>query len=104
MSTHVHAQGDWHGTLRDYVIGFLLSVALTALSFWLVMSGVMDGKISTAWLIMGLAAVQMIVQVRYFLHVSAPFRIGLDDGLPDIHADHRRHHARRLVLGHASPR
>ena len=70
MSTHVHTQDDWHGSLRDYVIGFLLSAALTALSFWLVMSGVMEGKLSTAWLIMGLAAVQMIVQVRYFLHVS----------------------------------
>jgi cytochrome o ubiquinol oxidase operon protein cyoD len=71
MSTHVHAQGDWHGTLRDYVIGFLISAALTALSFWLVMGGVLEGKLATAWLIVGLAAVQMIVQVRFFLHVSA---------------------------------
>ena len=71
MISHAHAQGDWHGTLRDYVIGFLLSATLTALSFWLVMGDVMNGKLSTAWLIVGLAAVQMIVQIRYFLHVSA---------------------------------
>lgn len=70
MSTLVHAQGDWHGTLRDYVIGFLLSVALTALAFWLVMGNVLDGRLVTAWLIMGLAAIQMIVHVRFFLHVS----------------------------------
>jgi cytochrome o ubiquinol oxidase operon protein cyoD len=71
MSTQVHAASDWHGTLRDYVLGFLLSAALTALSFWLVMGNVLNGPLSTAWLIMGLAAVQMIVQVRFFLHVSA---------------------------------
>jgi len=71
MSTAVHGQGDWHGTLRDYVIGFLLSVALTVLSFWLVMDDVLDSKLATASLIMGLAAVQIIVQVRCFLHVSA---------------------------------
>lgn len=70
MSTLVHGQGDWHGTLRDYVIGFLLSVALTALSFWLVMGSVLDSRLITAWLIMGLAAIQMIVHVRFFLHVS----------------------------------
>ncbi len=71
MSSHIHAPGDWHGSLRDYVIGFLLSAALTALSFWLVMGGVMGGKLPTAWLIIALAAVQVIVQVRFFLHVSA---------------------------------
>lgn len=76
MNAHAHARGDWHGTLTDYVLGFLLSAALTALSFWLVMSGVVDGRLATAWLIVGLAAAQMIVQVRFFLHVSAQSESG----------------------------
>ena len=58
-------------TRRDYVIGFLLSVVLTAMPFWLVMGDVLDSKQATAFLIMALAAVQMIVHVVFFLHMSA---------------------------------
>jgi hypothetical protein len=37
---HGHSSGEAHGTRRDYVIGFVLSVILTAIPFGLVMSGV----------------------------------------------------------------
>ena len=71
MNAHDHAQTAWHGTRRDYIIGFLISVVLTALSFWLVMGNVAESNQATAFLIMALAAVQMIVHVVFFLHVSA---------------------------------
>ena len=71
MSAHDHAQGALQGSRRDYVIGFFLSVVLTAVPFWLVMGNVTGSKQATAFLIMALAAVQMIVHVRFFLHVSA---------------------------------
>lgn len=71
MKAHDHAQGAWHGTRRDYVTGFVVSVVLTAVPFWLVMGGVTDSKQTTAFLIMAFAAVQMIVHVVFFLHVSA---------------------------------
>jgi cytochrome o ubiquinol oxidase subunit IV len=71
MSAHDHAEGTPHGSRRDYVMGFLLSVVLTAVPFWLVMGNVTHGKPLTSILIMGLAAVQMIVHVVFFLHVRA---------------------------------
>jgi cytochrome o ubiquinol oxidase operon protein cyoD len=71
MSVHEHTHGALNGPRRDYVIGFFLSVVLTAVPFWFVMGNVTDSKQATAFLIMALAAVQMIVHVRFFLHVSA---------------------------------
>lgn len=72
---HAHHHGGHdahhgaHGSLRDYVIGFILSVILTAIPFWLVMARPLSGPI-TGFLIMGLAAVQMIVHMIYFLHMK----------------------------------
>ncbi|WP_424926757.1 cytochrome o ubiquinol oxidase subunit IV [Amaricoccus tamworthensis] len=59
-----------HGSYRSYIIGFVLSVILTAIPFWVVMSGV---DISLAWaiaIIFGLGAIQIMVHVHYFLHVT----------------------------------
>ncbi|HEX7822483.1 MAG TPA: cytochrome o ubiquinol oxidase subunit IV [Sphingobium sp.] len=58
-----------HGSLRDYVIGFGLSVVLTAIPFWLVMAHPLPGPI-TGVIVMGFAAVQMIVHMIYFLHMN----------------------------------
>ena len=59
-----------HGTLKDYVTGFILSVILTAIPFWLVMGGVIDNKTVTAMLIMAFAMVQIVVHMIYFLHMD----------------------------------
>jgi cytochrome o ubiquinol oxidase operon protein cyoD len=59
-----------HGSLRDYTIGFLLSVVLTAVPFWLVMGDVSWSKQTIAFVIMAFAAVQMIVHMVYFLHMT----------------------------------
>jgi cytochrome o ubiquinol oxidase operon protein cyoD len=74
---HAHAHTDGHGagypvaTLRDYLTGFGLSVVLTAIPFWLVMSGVIENKTVTAILILLMAAVQIVVHMIYFLHMNA---------------------------------
>jgi len=60
-----------HGSLRDYVIGFVLSVVLTAIPFWLVMGKVIPDPGVTAVVILALAAVQIVVQMVYFLHMNA---------------------------------
>ena len=76
MSVHDHAGHEAgpgpepHGTLRDYTIGFLLSVVLTAVPFWLVMGDVSWSKQTIAFVIMGFAAVQMVVHMVYFLHMT----------------------------------
>lgn len=58
-----------HGTLRDYVIGFVLSVILTAIPFWLVMTKPFATSL-IAVSIMALAAAQMIVHMIFFLHMK----------------------------------
>ena len=55
--------------MRDYVIGFLLSVVLTAIPFWLVMGGVLP-KALTGYVIMGFAVAQIVVHMIYFLHLN----------------------------------
>ena len=73
--THVihadHAAGHGHGSLRSYLVGFGLSVVLTAIPFWLVMSGVLDSRQATALTIMVFAAAQIVVHMIFFLHMSA---------------------------------
>lgn len=71
MNDAVHAKSASHGSLRSYVTGFALSVVLTAIPFWLVMSGVLDSKIATEVAIMTLAVAQITVHMVYFLHMNA---------------------------------
>jgi cytochrome o ubiquinol oxidase operon protein cyoD len=65
-----HASGHAHGTFRSYMTGFILSVILTAIPFWLVMGDVLKDKTLTSIVIMGLAAVQIVVHMIYFLHMN----------------------------------
>ena len=59
-----------HGTFRSYMTGFVLSVILTAIPFWLVMGDVLNDTLKTGIIIMALAAVQIVVHMIYFLHMS----------------------------------
>jgi cytochrome o ubiquinol oxidase operon protein cyoD len=66
-----HGHGSAHGSLRSYLSGFGLSVVLTAIPFWLVMSGVLDSREVTAFTIMVFAVAQIVVHMIFFLHMSA---------------------------------
>ena len=70
MSAHDHVAGQPHATLRGYLTGFVLSVILTAVPFWLIMNDALESKQLVAFIIMAFAAVQMVVHVKYFLHMS----------------------------------
>jgi cytochrome o ubiquinol oxidase operon protein cyoD len=50
--------------------GFVLSIILTAIPFWLVMGDVLASKQLTAMLVMAIGAVQIVVHMVYFLHMS----------------------------------
>jgi cytochrome o ubiquinol oxidase operon protein cyoD len=63
---HPHA----HGSFRSYMTGFVLSVVLTAIPFWLVMGNILDDTVITSIVIMGFAAVQIVVHMIYFLHMN----------------------------------
>ncbi|WP_375311487.1 cytochrome o ubiquinol oxidase subunit IV [Bradyrhizobium sp. A5] len=67
---HHHGDGHAHSTFSGYMLGFVLSVVLTAIPFWLVMSGALPSKQITALVIMAFAVVQIVVHMIYFLHMS----------------------------------
>lgn len=68
--SHPDDGGHAHGSLRSYLIGFGLSVVLTAIPFWLVMTGALDSKQGTALAIMALAVIQIVVHMVFFLHMN----------------------------------
>ena len=68
---HAHDDGAPHATVKGYLTGFILSVILTAIPFWLVMGNVFESSGTTAFVVLGFAAVQMVVHMIYFLHMNA---------------------------------
>ncbi len=75
-SSHPHAHhddhddGGPHSSLREYLIGFLLSVVLTAIPFWLVMAKVIENRTVAVLVLGGFAVVQILVHMVYFLHMN----------------------------------
>ena len=67
---HGHADGGGHGTFKDYMTGFVLSVILTAIPFILVMGNIIGNDRITAIVIMGFAVAQIVVHMIYFLHMN----------------------------------
>jgi len=68
-SHEMHDDGT-HFTVRGYATGFLLSVLLTAIPFWLVMDQVIADSGTTAIVLLCFAAVQIVVHMIYFLHMN----------------------------------
>jgi cytochrome o ubiquinol oxidase operon protein cyoD len=66
---HHGSQGP-HSTLRGYVTGFILAVILTAIPFWLVMAKVITNSATLGFVLLALAAVQIVVHMIYFLHMN----------------------------------
>jgi len=61
-----HGTGSAYG---PYAIGFLLAVILTALPFWAAMTGAASGG-GLVTMVMGAAAVQIVVHLVCFLHLD----------------------------------
>lgn len=57
------------GNLKTYVIGFVSSILLTLIAFILVISEILTG-FGAVLAIMGLASLQLIVQLVCFLHLG----------------------------------
>jgi len=63
------AHGSGHGpSQKQYIIGFVLAILLTAVPFALVMG---HSGIGTGVLIAAFAVAQIVVHVVYFLHVNS---------------------------------
>ncbi|MEH6413455.1 cytochrome o ubiquinol oxidase subunit IV [Pseudomonas sp. CGJS7] len=69
---HGHGEHDdgAHGSYRSYTIGFILSVVLTAIPFWLVMAKVIPNSGIAAFVVLAFAVVQIVVHMVYFLHMN----------------------------------
>ncbi|MEK8027018.1 cytochrome o ubiquinol oxidase subunit IV [Pseudaquabacterium rugosum] len=67
---------DYHASVGGYVKGFLLAVLLTAIPFWLVMGKVLPSPGMTAFVILALGAVQIVVHMVYFLHMNVKVEQG----------------------------
>ncbi len=61
--------GAAHGSVKSYVTGFLLSVALTFIPFALVMSGAAPAA-TIIPICVALGVAQIIVHLVYFLHMN----------------------------------
>ena len=59
-----------HGTLKDYVTGFVLAAILTAIPFYFVMAKTFDKSSTTAIVILAIGVVQIVVHMIYFLHMN----------------------------------
>ncbi len=73
---HGHGEAEYHATFKGYAVGFVLSVLLTAVPFWLVMGKVLPTPGLTAAVILAFAAVQVVVHMVYFLHMNAKVEQG----------------------------
>lgn len=69
VDPHHDSEDHDHGSFRTYMIGFLLSVVLTAIPFWLVMTGVL-APATTGLIITAFAVVQIVVHMVFFLHMN----------------------------------
>ncbi|MFC0170285.1 cytochrome o ubiquinol oxidase subunit IV [Pseudoduganella danionis] len=68
---HDHHDSHDHGSLGSYATGFILSVILTAIPFWLVMGKVFASSSTAAFVLLALGAVQIVVHMVYFLHMNS---------------------------------
>lgn len=67
---HSHGHEAAHGSFKSYVTGFILSVILTAIPFWLVMGDVLESRALTVGIIIIFGGIQMVVHMIYFLHMN----------------------------------
>ncbi|MEK0313554.1 cytochrome o ubiquinol oxidase subunit IV [Cohnella sp. 56] len=70
--THAAHGGDSHeshGSLKSYVIGFVLSLVLTAIPLILVLNDIVTGNAADVVLLVT-AVLQFVVQLFFFMHLK----------------------------------
>ena len=58
-----------HGSMRSYVVGFILSLIFTILPYSMVVNGSLHGLTLTT-VVLGFGMIQMIIQITFFLHLG----------------------------------
>lgn len=65
---HGHG-GQAHGSLKEYIVGLILSVVLTVIPFAMVMTGAASDSVTLAVIVVT-AIAQVFVQLIFFLHMN----------------------------------
>ena len=85
--------------LRPYLIGFALALILTAIPFALVATNPLP-KPTTLIIIGVAAAIQVLVHLRYFLHLDSDLHAAREPGGDRVHRHSHIPHGRRQLLDH----
>jgi cytochrome o ubiquinol oxidase subunit IV len=73
---HDHHNDGPHSTFSGYMTGFVLSIILTAIPFWLVMAKVIADRNTAVLVLGGFAVVQILVHMVFFLHMNGKIEGG----------------------------
>jgi cytochrome o ubiquinol oxidase operon protein cyoD len=65
-----HDANEPHSTFSGYMTGFVLSIILTAIPFWLVMAKVISDRPTAVLVLGGFAVAQILVHMVCFLHMN----------------------------------
>ncbi len=69
MANAQHSSDANHGSVKSYMVGFVLSIILTIIPFGLVMYPSLP-KAATLWIVLVFAVIQVLVHLVYFLHLD----------------------------------
>jgi cytochrome o ubiquinol oxidase operon protein cyoD len=61
--------GASHGNFGTYTLGFIFSILLTLMAYWVVTQGNQSSSLMV-WEIVSLGVVQLLVQLVFFLHLD----------------------------------
>ncbi len=67
--SHSHDNSAPHGSVKTYMTGFILSIILTVIPFWMVMNGGASTAV-TLGVVLVTAVVQILVHLSCFLHMN----------------------------------
>jgi cytochrome o ubiquinol oxidase operon protein cyoD len=70
QSAHTSHAGAGHGSPKSYIVGFVLSIILTVIPFWIVMHPSLSHTTVMA-VIYSFAVVQILVHLICFLHMNS---------------------------------
>jgi len=58
-----------HGSLKAYIVGFILSIILTIIPYFMVVNHTLAGN-GLVLVILAIGVVQLLIQLIFFLHLS----------------------------------
>lgn len=67
--SHSNDHGASHGSVKTYMTGFILSIILTVIPFWMVMSGSASKPVILGAILVT-AVIQILVHLVCFLHMN----------------------------------